>query len=467
MAEKTPDGSDWRAALRIVAPYVIFAGLWILLSDRVAQMLAPNVERLGQISMIKGLLFVVVSAALLLMVLRAEFRARHEVEVDRADLLKREQAARARAESANRAKDELLALVSHELRTPLTAVLTSAEILLQDQQLGPEQKELLAAVRQGVLQEAQIVGDLLDTTGLVAGKLQLRLERTEVNAILEILLKESAPGIDEKSLTLRSELSREDLVTRADARRLTQVFRNLLNNAIKFTPSGGTVTVRSMLDGDRVVVEVEDTGMGIAPDLQKRLFEPFEQGDRSITRLYGGLGLGLYLTRGIVELHGGKLVLHSAGTGQGSRFRVDLPQWVQGPAPLTTASTSAPTLSNRTVLLVEDNVETLRALGRLLGRMGCTVIPARNAAEAVRAAGRGDISLVVCDIGLPDRSGWDLMKQLHAQRGLGGVAISGFSSNEDRERSLASGFNLHLVKPVTFHDLLQAMESVPAPQTQP
>lgn len=463
MAEKTSNGSDQRAALRIVVFYVLFATLWILLSDRVAEALAPDVQRLSQIGMIKGLLFVAVSGALLLMVLRSEFRARQIVEADRADLLQREQSARARAEKANRTKDELLALVSHELRTPLTAVLTSAEILLQDEGLNEEQKELLTTMRQGVLQEAQIVGDLLDTTSLVSGKLHMRMERTDVNGVLVMVLNELTPAIREKSLTMRTELSPGALHTRADGRRLGQVFRNLLDNAIKFTPSGGKVTLRSIHDGDRVAVEVEDTGMGIAADLQTRLFEPFEQGDRSITRQFGGLGLGLYLSRGIVEMHGGKLILLSSGIDQGCRFRVELPQWVEGPAPVKAPSAAPPVANNKTVLLVEDNVDTLRALARLLGRMGCTVIPARNAAEAVRAAGQGYISLVICDIGLPDRSGWQLMTQLHGQKGLSGVAISGFSSDEDRQRSLDAGFSAHLVKPVTYQDLQAALDHVPSP----
>lgn len=464
MAENLPNGSELRAALRIVVPYLVFATLWILLSDRVLALIAPDIDRYSQIGTIKGLVFVLVSAGLLLVVMRSEFRARKAVEADRADLLLREQAARARAESANRAKDELLALVSHELRTPLTAVLTTAEILLQDNELSADQRELLAGVRDGVLQEARIVGDLLDTTNLAAGKLHLKVDRADVNRVLGDIAQELAREAREKPLELRMELSPGELAARADAQRLEQVFRNLVGNAVKFTPSGGSIVVRSALEGDRVVVDVEDTGMGISAELQQRLFEPFEQGDRSITRQFGGLGLGLYLARSIVELHSGRLTLHSDGEGQGCRFRVELPMWAPGTLPQSAPAAPAPAMPRgRTVLLVEDNVDTLRALARLLGRMGYTVVPARSAAEALQAANQNSVSLVISDIGLPDRSGWELMSQLHREKGLQGVAISGFNTEEDRQRSTDAGFIAHLVKPVTFQDLQDVMIRVPPP----
>jgi CheY-like chemotaxis protein len=383
---------------------------------------------------------------------RRESRLRQRIEADRQRLLDLEQAARARAETANRAKDELLALVSHELRTPLTPILAITELLQRDSSLNREAAELLERVRENVLVESRIVSDLLESTRLASGKLELMLEDVDVHALLRRSIDQLRTAAADKQLAVQVSLCSDNPQVRADRVRLEQVFQNLISNAIKFNTMGGSLTVQSECIGqkrDRLLIHIRDTGIGIDPGVLSRLFEPFGQADRSMTRRFGGMGLGLYLARSIVQLHAGTLTAKSEGPGAGSTFTIELP-CVQSPASPKMPS-AAPAKTMR-VLLVEDNPDTLSLLGKVLTRLSCDVVPAANATEALAAAEQNHIDLVISDIGLPDRSGWELMQELRT-RGLRGVAISGFSSEEDRQRSHESGFSRHLVKPVGVQEL--------------
>ena len=457
------------SAWRVVVPYCIFAAAWILFSDRFVATIAPDVNAFARVGIIKGLAFVAVSGLLLYLLLQAEHAAIRKAVHQRDDLLASEQAARAHAESANRAKDELFAIVSHELRTPLTSILAMTEVLRQDPSLSSEAAENLQHIHENILLECRIVNDLLDSTRLAAGKLGFSLALLDLNAVLGLAVRDTAPAAADHKITLAYAPAATPTMVMGDAGRLSQVFRNLLHNAIKFTPADGRITVRISTFQAPVasaLVEVQDTGIGIAADVLPRLFAPFEQADRSTTRRFGGLGLGLYLARNLIVLHHGELDARSEGHSKGATFRVRLPLCQSVSAPTSAPARSAPFSPGSPlrllVLLVDDNTDTLRALGRVLKTMGCDVVAAVSAETALAAASDRRFDVMLSDIGLPGRSGWDLMRDLRLQQNIPGIAISGFGSEEDIQRSREAGFRSHLVKPISFADLRNALDEVRA-----
>ena len=373
-------------------------------------------------------------------------------------------------EAASQAKDQFLAVLSHELRTPLTPVLASLSTLEARGSLGGDLRDGLAMIRRNVELEARLIDDLLDLTRVARGKLELHAQRIDVWEILNHAIHICCgPEVAAGHLRLELGLTPGDYRVWADGPRLTQVFWNLLNNSVKFTPAGGTVTVRSWLDAPRgeLVVEVADTGIGIEPENLGRVFEAFEQGPRQITRRFGGLGLGLAVSKAILEMHGGSLTAASAGRDHGATFTVRLPVGTQADLDETQSALaqahgeSSPTaaLSLR-LLLVEDHADSAAALADLLGLLGHQVTLAGSVAAALEAAEKaGDLDLVVSDIGLPDGSGLDLMPELARRFGVKGIALSGYGMEEDLRKSRAAGFALHLTKPVTLRALQAAIET--------
>jgi two-component system CheB/CheR fusion protein len=396
-----------------------------------------------------------------------------------ADISDRKRAEEAR-EAASQAKDHFLAVLSHELRTPLTPVLATVSTLEADATLRRDLRDGLAMIRRNVELEARLIDDLLDLTRIARGKLELHQRRVDAREILNHAVhiccaREVASG----RLRLEMGLTPGDYRVWADGPRLTQVFWNLLNNAVKFTPDGGGLSVRSRLEegGGRLAVEISDTGIGIEPEILPRVFDAFAQADRRITRRFGGLGLGLAVSKAIVELHGGSLTASSAGRGNGATFTVRLPV---GEAAVdlddTGADLAAPTSPSAAVpspagggealriLLVEDHADTAEAMAELLRLIGHRVTVAMNvaaglaAAEAAHAA--GGLDLVVSDLGLPDGSGLDLMRELVRRYGLKGIALSGYGMEEDLHKSREAGFARHLTKPVTLQTLQAALRQV-------
>ena len=367
------------------------------------------------------------------------------------------------ARAANDAKDHFLATLSHELRTPLSPVLAVVSGLEEEAGLPAAVRDRLAMIRRNVELEARLIDDLLDLTRIARGKLELHPEITDVREIVEQALQaccaaEMASGRIRVSLDLEA----PDHRIWADPPRLMQVFWNLFKNAVKFTPQGGALRVRSRRQagpaGEWLTVEVEDSGIGIAPDVLPRLFQGFEQGSRTITRQFGGLGLGLAISKTIVDLHGGRLTAASDGQGRGARFTVDLPVGelpaampATRPAP---AAAAAP--GSLRILLVEDHADTAEAMADLLDVRGHRVTLAANVTAALTAAeaAGGGFDLVISDLGLPDGSGQDLMRELRRRWALPGIALSGYGMEEDLRRSREAGFALHLTKPVN----LQALE---------
>jgi signal transduction histidine kinase len=375
------------------------------------------------------------------------------------------------AEDANRAKDRVLATLSHELRTPLTPVLAVLSRLEADPGVPAPVREALAMVRRNAELEARLIDDLLDHTCIVRGKLELHREPADLRQVIEHAIEISfAQDIEAGRIRLEVGLAPASHRVYGDPPRLSQVFWNLFKNAVKFTPPGGMITVRSRREevaGGRLVVEISDTGIGIEPEALPRIFDAFEQADRGITRRFGGLGLGLAVSRAILEAHGGSLTASSAGTGHGATFTVCLPvgEPVSAPAEEDPAAMTAFDRSDRSdqplhLLLVEDHPDTAGAIAELLRLLGHQVTVAGSVAEALTAADAGRFDLMISDLGLPDGSGLDLMRELAAHFGLRGIALSGYGMDEDLRNSREAGFAAHLTKPVSLPALQAAIRRI-------
>jgi two-component system, chemotaxis family, CheB/CheR fusion protein len=372
------------------------------------------------------------------------------------------------AEAMNEAKDRFLATLSHELRTPLTpvlAVLSSMESKVTEPQ-GRIAADL-AMMRRNIELEARLIDDLLDLTRISSGKIDLQRGVTDLREVVEHAVRTSCgEAIAAGRVQVMTELPEGNWQLWADSSRLTQVFWNLLNNAVKFTPEGGTIRVHMSREDTPpcLIVEMADTGAGIEPDLLPRIFNAFEQGAPGGTRR-SGLGLGLAISKTIVDLHGGELSVRSAGKGQGATFTVCLPV-VPPPAgqpaePDGEASEPAPEpVLPRHILLVEDHADTAEALTDLLRDRGYQVSTAGSIAQALELARPQEgvqIDLVVSDLGLPDGNGLDLMRELSGRYGLSGIALSGYGMEEDVRKSHEAGFRKHLTKPVDLRALEEAI----------
>jgi hypothetical protein len=395
---------------------------------------------------------------------------RKAAEAQREQLF-REQGARAELEAANRAKDQFLATLSHELRTPMAPVLLTVSSLQDDARLPEEIRQSLQMIRRNVELEARLIDDLLDLTRISRGKLPLD-ERTVDAAELLAHARDvcaadaAAKGVN---LVLDTAGANGHSLVRGDATRLQQVFWNLLRNAVKFTPPDGTVTARAATDaGGRLVVEVSDTGIGIEPELLPRIFQAFEQGGAQTTKQFGGLGLGLAISKALVELHGGTITAASAGRGQGATFTVTL-HTINAPAsevahpPAEIGMAAAPSSTERPlrILLVEDHADTRRATARLLNGIGHRVTTADCVAGGLEAADTGGpYDLLISDLGLPDGTGLDLIRQLRPRLNIPAIALSGFGMESDIQSSLDAGFDLHLTKPTTLERLESAIREL-------
>lgn len=375
------------------------------------------------------------------------------------------------AERANKAKDQLLAALSHELRMPLTPVLLAAASLREDQRLPSDMKERLAMIERNVTLEARLVDDLLDLTKVSHGKLLLRSEPCDAHFLIRLATEIVEDEASFKNIVIEKNLTASQSGLIADPARFQQVIWNLLRNAVKFTPRGGRISVRTSnipptKEGHTLQIEVADTGVGIdAADIEK-IFRPFEQGSHGGDHQFGGVGLGLAIARAVVLLHNGSISVKSAGLNQGATFVVELPGTIQTPRSVSSAVTSgsgvnaAPgKIKPLRLLLVDDHGPTVQTLSMVLRQDGHQVTTATTVAEALAAAAGGgaEFDLVISDLGLPDGTGNELMEQLHRDHGLHGIALSGYGMEEDIVRSRAAGFIHHLVKPVPIAELRRAL----------
>lgn len=369
------------------------------------------------------------------------------------------QKAKHQAEEANRAKDQFLAMLSHELRTPLTPVLMTIASLRRQTDISDELRRDLEVLQRNVELEALLIDDLLDLTRITHGKLELHRDAVDVHIALEHALSISTTELLEKELRVTRQFDAREHHCWADAARLQQVFWNLIKNAVKFTPAGGEIRMHTYNDAaHELVIEISDNGIGIAPDLLPRIFDAFEQGGRMMTSQYGGLGLGLAISKRVIDLHGGSIAAQSAGVGKGATFTLRLKPMetslLEGPAVFLPAEAAA---GSAEVLLVEDHEDTARVLRRILEHAGYRVAHAASVSGALELARKQQFDIVVSDVGLPDGSGLELMKMLRNEHGLVGIALSGFGTEDDRAASFSAGFAEHLTKPVDWPQLHSAI----------
>jgi signal transduction histidine kinase/ActR/RegA family two-component response regulator len=369
---------------------------------------------------------------------------------------------RATVEAANRTKDNFLAMLSHELRTPLTPVLAALDALKTQRQPPAELDATLAMMRRNIELESRLIDDLLDLTRITKDKLQLQFESVDAHQAIGNVIEICASEVETKKLQLRLDLQAKDFRVMADPAKFQQIIWNLFKNAIKFTGENGVITITSANHLPHILtLGVGDTGIGIEPEIMERIFNPFEQGERSFQRRFGGLGLGLTISKSLAQAHGASLIAKSEGRDRGATFLLTMKT-----AGLEEAAAKPGALEPLTapaglrILLVDDHPDTCAALERLLTLRGHRVNAAHSVSGALEIAGRNSFDLLISDVGLPDGNGMELFRRLLATQPIRGIAISGFGMDSDIGKSLEAGFSEHLVKPVKLEKLEAAIARV-------
>jgi PAS domain S-box-containing protein len=361
---------------------------------------------------------------------------------------------------ANLAKDNFLATLSHELRTPLAPVLMSASAMERDMSLPPKLREELGMIRHHVELEARLIDDLLDLTRISRGKLDLQLQTVDAHALIREAVQTCClSDINTKRIAVELMLEAEKHHVSADPARFQQVLWNILKNAVKFTQAGGRITIATGNIDNHMTVSIRDDGVGIDPAILPRIFDAFEQGSREVTRKFGGLGLGLAISKAVMDLHRGTLTAHSEGAGQGATLTLTLENVLPAAAQSDGQSPDGDMRSLR-ILLVEDHGTTARVLARLLRDASHQVHVTGTVREALQALEQNRYDLLISDLGLPDGSGLDLMNDLAQRQNIKGIALSGYGMDDDIRRSKSAGFMAHLTKPVDFRKLQTTITQV-------
>src|SRR5262245_17848462 len=366
---------------------------------------------------------------------------------------------------SNLAKDQFLAMLSHELRTPLTPVLASAVALESEPALPQEIHDSLQMIRRNVELEARLIDDLLDLTRIDRGKVQLNFEVVDAHTLLQSALDICQAEIDRKQLVCSLHLRAQNVHLHADPARLQQIFWNLINNAVKFTPKDGWISISTSNDSKgQLRVEIADSGLGIEPESLPKIFDAFEQGGG--TQLVG-LGLGLAISKALVEAHQGTITAQSAGQHKGATFTLAFPTCEKTESRIAPAALpGVPARHTKRILLVEDHEDTNRSLTNLLRRRGYQVHSALNFQSALDLSAKEKFDVLISDLALPDGSGIDLIRTLHSNRPVLGIALTGFGMEEDIRRGREAGFQHHLVKPIDLNKLdLLIQESAKVPPT--
>lgn len=377
---------------------------------------------------------------------------------DRTDRKRLDEELRNRADALARAdedKDEFLAVLAHELRNPLAPVFYALKLLDEKPLDDPNRWYIRRIVDRQMRRLARLIDDLLDVSRIRTGKVELRKSRVELNSVIGHAVDVARPLAEDRGHGLAVSLPPEPVWLEADPVRLEQVFSNLLSNAVKFTEDGGSISLSAERQDQEVVVRVRDTGVGIPPDLLPRVFDLFTQGDRSLDRVRDGLGIGLTLSRRLVELHGGTVEAYSEGVGRGSEFVVRLPAFLYHTAPPDEAPAAerAAERSSRPlrVLVVDDSQDTTELLGTLLEMAGHSIQVAHTGPSALEAAAAFRPDAIILDIGLPGLDGYQVAQRLREDPALKSVtliAATGYGQEEDLRRSREVGFDQHLVKPI-------------------
>ncbi|OUL31793.1 hybrid sensor histidine kinase/response regulator [Nostoc sp. RF31YmG] len=391
-----------------------------------------------------------------------------QLQQERAHLLELEQTARAKAETANRIKDEFLAILSHELRTPMNAILGWSK-LLQSSKLEPEKtSQALATIERNAKLQVQLIEDLLDISRILQGKLTLNVTNIDLESIVLSALETMALAAQTKSIQVSTVFEQNVGLVLGDSTRLQQVVWNLLSNAVKFTPKGGKVEVRlGKADGYAQII-VSDTGKGISAEFLPYAFDYFRQADSSYTRKFGGLGLGLAIVRNLVEMHGGTVTAASQGEDQGATFTVNLPLPQDKNESLNEHNYSSSltpnslSLAGVQILVVDDDADSLEFVTFVLEQDGAEVIAASSALQALQVIEQKKPDVLVSDISMPDMDGYTLMHQVRAWSAEQGeqipaIALTAFARKYDEQQALQAGFQIHLAKPVNPEELVAAI----------
>jgi len=380
-------------------------------------------------------------------------------QAERDSLLLRERAAREESDRANRMKDEFLAIVSHELRTPLNAIMGWTHVVRSAAVPNPDQtRRALEVIERNARIQTQIVSDVLDISRITSGKLLLNPTQVDAKQIVTAAVESARPSADARQITLDASLPLDPLYLWADPDRMQQVISNLLANAVKFTPSGGRVTIGLEGHGPDAEFTVTDTGKGIAPEFLPHVFERFRQADSSIIRNHGGLGLGLAIVKHLVDLHRGRVEASSAGEGCGATFRVVLPLMVVPAERSPVEGRPAPRLDGVCALVVDDHEDGLELVAMILSQQGASVLKAADAVAALALLREKRPNVLVSDLEMPGESGYELMEKVRAlPANYGGltpaIALTAYARSDDRMRALMAGFQAHLSKPTRPHEL--------------
>jgi signal transduction histidine kinase/DNA-binding response OmpR family regulator len=406
--------------------------------------------------------------------LQQEITERKQAEEERAQLLIREQAARADAEQANRTKDEFLATLSHELRTPLSAILGWSHLVRTGKLDEPQMSRAFETIERNARSQSQLIDDLLDVSRIITGKLQIEPRAVDLCTVVEAASDAVRPSIEAKDIKFETVLDKEACLVLGDANRLQQIVWNLLSNAIKFTPTGGRVSAAVKRVGARVRISVSDSGTGITSEFLPYIFDRFRQADGSTTRVHGGLGLGLSIVKHLVELHDGGVEVQSAGKDQGATFTVSLPlSSAASSDTIETAATPEPEsnglpagfsklLKGLRILVVDDEADSRDLVTAILTRCGGKVRCCESAAEALKTFREWKPDLLVSDIGMPNEDGYELIKKLRKLRlkrakEIPVVALTAYATDDDRERTLSAGFQMHVAKPIEPEALVRSI----------
>jgi signal transduction histidine kinase/DNA-binding response OmpR family regulator len=357
-------------------------------------------------------------------------------------------------QEGDRLKNEFLSMLAHELRNPLAPIRNAVQILKHSKAREEEFEWARDIIDRQLLQLVRLVDDLLDVSRITRGKIILQLEPLDAAAVVARAVETSRPFLDARGQFLTVEMPQETVHIRGDETRLAQVLSNLLNNAAKFTPEGGKISITLERAGDEAIFHVRDTGIGIPAEMLSTIFDLFTQVDRSLDRSQGGLGIGLTLVRRLVEMHGGSVEAHSAGLNQGSEFVVRLPVLIEEQTPSVTGNGSVPPRligPSQRVLIVDDNVDSAESLAVLLRQNGHEVRTTHDGPSALDLTTSYQPEVVLLDIGLPGMDGYEVARRLKQQPGMQTVslaAVTGYGQEEDRRRAREAGFDYHLVKPV-------------------
>jgi len=422
----------------------------------------------------------IVGASKILRDITQRMRTERELQIvlgERNQLLANERAERNRAEQLSLAKDQFLAMLSHELRTPLNAILGWSQILRRG---GPGHADFakgMEVIERNVRLQSQLVEDLLDMSRIISGQMRLDVQPLMPVNCMQIAVDSLRPSAEARGVRLEATFDPSAGPISGDASRVQQVVWNLLSNAIKFTPSGGRVQVLLERVNSHIEITVADTGIGIEPELLPHVFEQFRQGDATLTRHHGGLGLGLSIVKSIVGIHGGSVHAKSAGKGQGATFRAQFPLAVVhrngvDPTrvhPRAQASNPAPVvhadLSGLAVLVVDDEADSRELVGRVLGDAGASVFLASNEAEAMAVLSEERLDAIISDIGMPEVDGYELLRRIRSLPNgpvmrTPAIALTAFARSEDRTRALLAGYIAHVAKPVEASEILATVAAV-------